>query len=136
MSITNLGKKVYTVLRDVDDDQSGEWVDGEWIPATKKEIKIKANIQPAFSFNQTRLLPEGDRDKEAIWGSSNQWVYTSRSGARNLEPDVIVYNGTLWEVKATMPYLNFGKHVEFVAIKIKDQIRPRTEGDANDALRE
>lgn len=136
MSVTNLGKKVYTLLRDVDDEASGEWVDGEWIPALQKEVRFKANIQPAFSFNQTKLLPEGDRDKEAIWGSSNQWVYTSRTGKRNLEPDYILYNGVYWEVKATMPYLNFGKHVEFVAIKVKDQTRIRTEGDANDALRE
>ncbi len=129
VSKVKLGKKWHTVLRDVGDDSSGKWVNGEWVAATTQEVQIYANIQPAFSMNQTRLLPEGDRDKHAIWGSSNHWVYEARSGTNPLAADVIVYNGCHWEVKATMPYGNLGQHVEFVAIKIKDSVSPRVGGE-------
>lgn len=105
----------------------GQDLHGEWVEGSVEIIKIFANIQPAFSFYQTSLLPQGDRDKEAIWGSSEHWVYTAQSGG-NLSPDIILYKGCEWEVKATMPYGNFGNHCEFVAIKIKDSLSPRKGG--------
>lgn len=128
MSVTNLGKKVYTVLR-TDPSNAGSYVDGEYVPATKTEIKIKANIQADFSMKYTLLLPEGDRAKQRVWGSSNQWVYTAESGIDPvLEPDIILFRDSLWEVKAVMPYTNFGKHIEFVAVKIDNVALPRKEG--------
>ena len=130
MSKVKLGKKVHKVKRFT---TKGEWVDGEWVDGIWEEIDIYANIQPAFSFYQTQLLPEGDRDKEAIWGSSNHWVYTaSSSSSNNRQPDYIIYRGVEWEVKATMPYGNLGEHVEFVAIRSKEVNTERLDGDIED----
>lgn len=126
-SITNLGKRIHTVLRD--NGTGGEYVDGEWIPAARKIVEIKANIQPAWSFTQTQLLPSGDRDKRSIWISSNNWLYEAGHGENPLEPDIIQYNGAQWEVKAVMPYGNFGQHCEAIAVKLDTSQRPRIEGE-------
>lgn len=129
----SLGKKTYTVYRD--DPTGGYYEDGMWVDATKIEVKVKANIQPAFQAWQTRLLPEGDREKEAIFISSNHYIYTSRSSSgnsvskRNLEPDYVLYNDCLWEVKYTMPYQNLGYHVECIAIKMPDSVKERVTGE-------
>ena len=150
MNVASYFKRPHQILRDAstksldeilisgaDSENSGKWVDGEWIPSQKKIVEIFANIQPAFSMNQTRLLPEGDRDKRAIWGSSNHWVFEANSGGKNLfEPDIILYNGGFWEIKGTMPYENSSalQHVEFVTIKVRDEDVSRYEGIVN-ALR-
>ena len=42
MGISNLGKKLHKIYRDMG---AGEWVNGEYIPASKKELFIKANTQ-------------------------------------------------------------------------------------------
>lgn len=127
-SITNLGKRTHTVLRDVDNVASGEWVDGEWVEAKKKCVKIYANIQPSFGSYLTRLLPESEREKEGIVIFSNDWLYTARSGENPLEADIICYRGAEWEVLASRPFGNFGEHCEAVAVKVKDSIIERKKG--------
>lgn len=127
-SITKLGKRIHTLLRD-DPNNQGEYVDGEWIPPTKTVISFFANIQPAWSFTQTQLLPEGERDKRSIWISSNDWLYEARHGTVPLEADIIQYNGAQWEVKAVMPYGNFGQHCEAIAVKLDTSQRPRIDGE-------
>ena len=63
-SLTNLGKRVHQVTRQVDD--SGKWVDGEWVQADRVVINIYANIQPSLLSYQSKMLPESEREKEAI----------------------------------------------------------------------
>ena len=124
----NLGRKKYTVYRD--DGLNGGYIDGEWVESGKVEVTIRSNIQPSFQAYQTSLILQGDREKEAIWFSSIDYVYTSRSnGIKNLSPDYILYNDCLWEVKYTMPYQNLGFHVEGLAIKLPDSERERITGE-------
>lgn len=119
-------KKTYQVKR----YSKGTHVDGEWVGGKESIISIYANIQASFSMKHTMLLPEGDRDKRFIWGSSNDFLYDARSGGNPTSPDIILYQGTEWEVKAVSEYHNFGKHFEFVAVRIKDIQQPRKQGDA------
>ena len=132
MSITNLGKRDYTVIRV---DGTGQYVDGEYIESTPQEIKIRANIQPAMSSFRTQLLPEGDRNKEAITIYSNDWLYTTRSGtslggvSNSAQNDVVIYRGAKWEVVVSRPYGNFGEHTEALAIKLNESNIERINGD-------
>ena len=132
MSITNLGKRDYTVIRV---DGTGQYVDGEYIESTPQEIKIRANIQPAMSSFRTQLLPEGDRNKEAITIYSNDWLYTTRSGtslggvSNSAQNDVVIYRGAKWEVVVSRPYGNFGEHTEALAIKFNESNIERINGD-------
>ena len=124
----NLGRKKHTVYRD--DGLNGGYVDGEWVESGKVEVTIRSNIQPSFQAYQTSLILQGDREKEAIWFSSIDYVYTSRSnGIKNLSPDYMLYNDCLWEVKYTMPYQNLGFHVEGLAIKLPDSEKERITGE-------
>ena len=132
MSITNLGKRDYTVIRV---DGTGQYVDGEYVESTPQEIKIRANIQPAMSSFRTQLLPEGDRNKEAITIYSNDWLYTTRSGtslggvSNSAQNDVVIYRGAKWEVVVSRPYGNFGEHTEALAIKLNESNIERINGD-------
>ena len=132
MTITNLGKRDYTVIRV---DGTGQYVDGEYIESTPQEIKIRANIQPAMSSFRTQLLPEGDRNKEAITIYSNDWLYTTRSGtslggvSNSAQNDVVIYRGAKWEVVVSRPYGNFGEHTEALAIKLNESNIERINGD-------
>lgn len=121
----SLGKKPYTVYRDV---SGGSYVHGVWTPTTKEAITIVANIQPA-NATQTKVLPEGEREKEIIFISSNHYVYSSRKGSSPLEADQVMYNGVLWEVRYAIAYQNLGFHVEALAIKMDDQTKARTNGE-------
>lgn len=116
MSITNLGKRPHTVLRDI---LQGGYVDGEWVKGVRRQVPIMANIQPSTFSYRTQLLPTGDREKEAISIFSNDWLHTSRTGD-NLVADVIVYREALWKVVVSKPYGNFGRHCEAMAIKLDD----------------
>ena len=132
MSITNLGKRDYTVIRV---DGTGQYVDGEYIESTPQEIKIRANIQPAMSSFRTQLLPEGDRNKEAITIYSNDWLYTTRSGtslggvSNSAQNDIVIYRGAKWEVVVSRPYGNFGEHTEALAIKLNESNIERINGN-------
>lgn len=127
MSITNLGKKNHKIIRV---SGTGEYVDGEYLEAPEVELSIRANIQPAMSSFRTQLLPEGDRNKEAIAIYSNDWLYTARSAtAITLPCDLIVYRGARWEVVVARPYGNFGEHCEALAIKLNDSNIERIDGD-------
>lgn len=127
MSITNLGKRYYTVIRV---NGTGQYIDGEYVESTPQEIKIRANIQPSMSSFRTQLLPEGDRNKEAIAIYSNDWLYTARSGTPLALPcDVVVYRGAKWEVVVSRPYGNFGEHTEALAIKLNESNIERINGD-------
>jgi len=126
-----IGRKKYTLLRDNETLGSGQWVDGEYVPtaAGKTEVPFKANIQPAFQGYQLKLLPAGDREKEAIFISSEDYVYTARSnGSKLLEADIVIYNGAMWKVMYSMPYQNLGFHCECVAIKLPDSEKERITG--------
>ena len=120
MSITNLGKRDYVVLRDSQDSSTGSYVDGEWIAAKRIEVLIRANIQPNTASYRTQLLPVGDRDKEALAIYSNDWLHTARKGIDPLECDIILYRGAQWEVVVSKPYGNFGEHCEAMAIRLDD----------------
>ena len=125
-SLTNLGKRLHQVTRQVDD--SGKWVDGEWVIADRAIINIYANIQPSLLSYQSKMLPESEREKEAINIFSNDWLYTARTGSNALEADVILYRGAKWRVVVVKPYGNFGQHCEAFAIKVDDSLVTRHEG--------
>ena len=134
-SLTNLGKRRYEVLRDSAYDTvngttnlTSGWVDGEWIGSTSRTVTIFANIQPAMASYQSKMLPESEREKEAINIFSNDWLYTARTGHSALEADVILYRGAKWRVVVTKPYGNFGQHCEAFAIKVDDTLVTRHEG--------
>ena len=133
MSITNLGKRDYTVIRV---DGTGQYIDGEYITSVPIETKIRANIQPAMSSFRTQLLPEGDRNKEAITIYSNDWLYTARSSTSSLGSysaslpcDIVIYRGAKWEVLVSRPYGNFGEHTEALAVKLNESNIERIDGD-------
>lgn len=133
MSITTLGKRDYTVIRV---NGTGQYIDGEYINSPPEEVVIRANIQPAMSSFRTQLLPEGDRNKEAIVIYSNDWLYTARSStslpdrfSTSLQCDLVVYRGAKWEVVVSRPYGNFGEHTEALAIKLNESNIERINGD-------
>ena len=127
MSITNLGKKNHRVIRV---SGTGDYVDGEYLEAHEEELLIRANIQPAMSSFRTQLLPEGDRNKEAIAIYSNDWLYTAQSGTSQTSAcDLIIYRGAKWEVVVSRPYGNFGEHCEAMAIKLNESPIVRINGD-------
>lgn len=132
MSLTTLGKRDYRVIRV---NGTGQYVDGEYINSPPEEVIIRANIQPAMSSFRTQLLPEGDRNKEAITIYSNDWLYTTRSGtslngvSNSAQNDVVIYRGAKWEVVVSRPYVNFGEHCEAMAIKLNESYIERINGD-------
>ena len=127
MSFTTLGKKLHRVIRV---SGTGNYIDGEYIESPSEVIIIKANIQPSMASYRTQLLPEGDRNKEAITIFSNDWLYTARSGVGIPLPcDLVIYRGAMWEVVVSRPYGNFGEHCEALAIKLDDSNIPRINGD-------
>ena len=136
MSLTTLGKRDYRVIRA---SGVGQYVDGEYIAPIEEELLIRANIQPAMSSFRTQLLPEGDRNKEAITIYSNDWLYTARSStslpdrvSTSLQCDLIIYRGAKWEVVVSRPYGNFGEHTEALAIKLNESNIERINGDIED----
>ena len=126
-SLTNLGKRVHQVTRQVDD--SGKWVDGEWVQADRVVINIYANIQPSLLSYQSKMLPESEREKEAIAIFSNHHLYTARTGETPLEADLIFYRGAYWKVVVSKPYNNFGEHCEAIAVRLNDSMSPRITGE-------
>lgn len=122
MGLARLGKRWHKLLRDPRQvDTSSNTISfkhGEPVKQAKTEVKIFANIQSSFAPYYARQLKQGDREKDAIWFSSDHWVFGARVGNNPADPDIILYNGTEWEVATTMPYGNFGTHVEGIAIKV------------------
>ena len=132
MSFTNLGKKNHLVVRT---SGTGDYIDGEYIEALEIELFIRANIQPSMASYRTQLLPEGDRNKEAITIYSNDWLYTARSGTEIPLPcDLVVYRGAKWEVVVARPYGNFGEHCEALAIKLNESNIERIDGDIENII--
>ena len=126
-SLINLGKRLHQVTRQVDD--SGKWVDGEWVQADRVVINIYANIQPSLLSYQSKMLPESEREKEAIAVFSNHHLYTARTGEIPLEADLIFYRGAYWKVVVSKPYNNFGEHCEAIAVRLNDSMSPRITGE-------
>ena len=126
-SLTNLGKRLRQVTRQVDD--SGKWVDGEWVIADREIINIYANIQPSLLSYQSKMLPESEREKEAIAIFSNHHLYTARTGEVPLEADLVFYRGAYWKVVVLKPYMNFGEHCEAIAVRLNDSESPRITGE-------
>ena len=104
------------------------WVDGEWVGSKSRTVTIFANIQPAMASYQSKMLPESEREKEAINIFSNDWLYVARTGSNALEADVILYRGAKWRVVVTKPYGNFCQHCEAFAIKVDDTLVTRHDG--------
>lgn len=127
MSFTSIGKKMYVISRQEDNNLSN-YVDGEWVAPIKKEFKIKANIQPSSMLYQSNMLPSGEREKESINIYSNQWLYVARTGSKPLEADIVSYRGALWKVVVSRPYSNFGDHCEAMAVKLDDSLIERIDG--------
>lgn len=122
MGLARLGKRKHKLLRDPrqisDKPQGLGFKNGEPVKSERVEVSIFANIQSSFSPYYARQLSQGDREKDAIWFSSDDWVFEARVGSNPADPDYIVYNNTYWKVVTTMPYGNFGTHVEGIAVKI------------------
>lgn len=136
MGLARLGKRKHTVYRDTrinsENTQNGEgyYVDGEWVESERREIQVFMNVQPNFSSFLTKTLPQGDREKEAIWFSSDDWLYEADSGTNPHKGDLIFYRGMYWEVRTISPYGNFGTHCEGIAIKVnKNPQGFRVEGE-------
>lgn len=125
-SLTKLGKRQYSVSRH--SVNTGGWVDGEWVPADRDVITILANIQPSLLSYQSKMIPEGEREKEAIAIFSNHYLYTARTGGEPLEADLVWYRGAHWKVVVSKPYLNFGEHCEALAVRLNDNESPRIDG--------
>lgn len=126
MGLARLGKRKHTVYRDVrvgsgGTNASGFYEDGEWIQPELEEIEVVMNIQANFSSYMTKKLPQGDREKEAIWFSSDSYIYTAGTGASPHKPDVILYRGCYWEVRTVGYYGNFGTHCEGIAVKLNKE---------------
>lgn len=126
-SLTNLGKRLHQVTRQVDD--SGKWVDGEWVVADREIINIYANIQPSLLSYQSKMLPESECEKEAIAIFSNHHLYTARTGEVPLEADLVFYRGAYWKVVVSKPYMNFGEHYEAIAVRLNDSESHRITGE-------
>ena len=126
-SLTNLGKRIHQVTRQ--DDDSGKWVDGEWVQANRVIVNIYANIQPSLLSYQSKMLPESEREKEAIAIFSDHHLYTARTGRVPLEADLISYRGAYWKVVVSKPYNNFGEHCEAIAVRLNDSESPRITGE-------
>ena len=126
--VPSIGRKTYQLYRDT--GENGYYEHGEWIESPNREIvNFKANIQPAYQGYLTKMLPQGDREKECIWFSSLHYIYTSRSnGTKLLEADYVLYNGALWKVGYTMSYQNLGFHVECLATKVPESEKERITG--------
>ena len=108
---------------------TGGWVDGEWVEPTKRELTIYANIQPSLLSYQSKMLPESEREKEAIAIFSNHHLYTARTGEVPLEADLVFYRGAYWKVVVSKPYNNFGEHCEAIAVRLNDSESPRITGE-------
>lgn len=119
-----LGKKRYTVLRNVTSvdgnyDEYGEVIEGSW-----ETIEILANIQGALVYNKMRMTNAGDVSKDTISVRSNQDLYKSRIGANGqaLLADRIFFKGTYWEIKEDIDYNNLRTaHIEVLATRLDEQ---------------
>lgn len=118
-----LGKKKYTVLRNVSADKNydefGEVVEGTW-----EEIEITANIQGALVYNKLRMTNAGDVSKDTISVRSNQDLYKARVdvNGKALLADRIFFKGTYWEVREDIDYNNLRTaHIEVLATRLDEQ---------------
>ena len=75
------------------------------------------------------MLPESEREKEAIAIFSNHHLYTARTGEVPLEADLVFYRGAYWKVVVSKPYMNFGEHCEAIAVRLNDSESPRITGE-------
>lgn len=124
MSFTSLGKRQHKLKR----FNEGAWVDGEYVTGADLEVTIFANIQPASLTYISKMLIEGEKEKEMIAIFSNHWVYPARSGDEPLTADIILYRGSEWKVVNSKPFGNFGQHCEAIAVKLNDVNVTRVEG--------
>lgn len=142
MGLARLGKRKHTVLRDSrlgvesDTNARGSYVDGEWVEAERYELQLTMNVQANFSSFLTKTLPQGDREKEAVWFSSDDWIYQAETGSNPHEGDIIFYRGMYWEVRVSQPYGNFGTHCEGIAVKINKQTQAKKLEGAVGVIRE
>ena len=127
MGLATLGKRVHKVMRP-NSLLGGQWVDGEYVESVYEEINIYANIQPSTLSYRTKLLPEGDSEREAIAIYSDDWLHVAQTGATNIKADKVAYRGALWEVVVCKPYGNFGNHCEALALKVDDSLTLRSVG--------
>lgn len=124
MPLTTLGKRVHKVKR----FSKGGYVNGRWVEGTTEIVDVYANIQPASQSYQARMLPEGEREKEAIAISSDHWLYSANSSDAELQADLIQYRGAEWKVVVYRPCGNFGTHCEGLAVKFNDDPIERITG--------
>ena len=119
-----LGKKKYTVLRNVSSvdgnyDQYGEVIEGGW-----EDIEITANIQGALVYNKLRMTNAGDVSKDTISVRSNQDLYKARVdvNGKALLADRLFFKGTYWEVREDIDYNNLRTaHIEVLATRLDEQ---------------
>ena len=119
-----LGKKKYTVLRNVTSvvgnyDEYGEVIEGGW-----ETIEITANIQGALVYNKMRMTNAGDVSKDTVSVRSNQDLYKARVDVNGqaLLADRIFYKDPYWEVKEDIDYNNLRTaHIEVLATRLDEQ---------------
>ena len=99
---------------------SGSWgSDGEWTDGAVTNLTVKANVQPNLNWNMTRMLPEGDRSKQAIAIYSIQPLVMAEEGTEAKRADVVSWQGHKWQVKAVLTYqMGVLNHSESVAVKV------------------
>lgn len=102
----------------------GEYVHGEWVD--NDELKNRytiGNIQPNLNWNQTRLLPEGDRSKRAIVIYCNDELLMAEQGLEKpREADVVIWQGKRWKIMYSMFYqMGILDHCEAIGI-MEDQV--------------
>lgn len=95
-------------------DNNGEWTDG-----VISTVYVKANVQPNLSGNMMRMLPEGDRSKQAIAIYSVEPLIMAEEGSQAKKADVVYWSGYKWQVKAVMTYaMGILNHSESVAVRL------------------
>lgn len=103
------------------DCSGGEYIHGEWIEnAALKEFTTIGNIQPNLNWNQTRLLPEGDRTKQAIAIYCNKELLMADEGLEKpREADIVLWQGKRWKVMHSMYYqMGVLDHCEAIGIMV------------------
>ena len=111
---------VKSVQIQVDRYGVGSWDgNGEWTDGLISTVYIKANIQPNLSGNMMRMLPEGDRSKQAIAIYSVEPLIMAEEGLQAKKADVVYWSGYKWQVKAVMTYaMGILNHSESVAVRL------------------
>lgn len=97
--MSTLFPKPYTIRR-----RDRTLVRGVWVPGTVATITIQGSVQP-LSGKDLATMEAGSRDLGKVWIYTNDTLRKRLEGSTT-EADVLVYDGSLWEVIDTRSYLS------------------------------